>query len=236
MTLSPKFSRSLAALLSAGALMIPLLASCGGGGSSGPKTSRIDTATPAPTSSSTSCGQTFTPNYASSVTLLRFQGFPLRLFFKRDDQYSASRQATALAGFNQWVSATGGRANYSVVSNASNANVTVSFYQFTGGAGDTLGTTTVNYRGNVIETATLELGITGDAVDDKLTAAHEYGHALGISGHSPDKADLMYFTGNVSGQITTSDLNTILTAYCNNFSSTNRTSAPTGPLKTMVMH
>lgn len=236
-----RFSRATATLLGAGVLMIPLLASCGGGGGgSSSSTSPINAATPAPTapSNSTCDNTTYTPNYAASVSLLHWSAFPLRVYFVQDTEFSAARKATALAGFNQWVTATGNRADYAVVDSASKANVTVSFYQFTGGAGDTLGTTTVTYgRNNVIQSAQVKLGITGKDANDQLTAAHEYGHTLGITGHSPIALDLMYFTGNRSGDITPSDLNTAITAYCNNFNrNTNRTSAAVGPLKTLVIH
>ncbi len=239
MTHTLRFSRFGAALVAASSL-IPLLASCGGGGASSSKTRNA--ATPVPTTStstSTTCNNsTYTPNYASSVTLLHWSLFPISVFFKQDAQFSTARRNLALAGFNRWVAATGNRSDYTVVSSASNADVVVSFYKFTGGSGDTLGTTTVSYSGdNVIRSATVELGITGDNSDDTLTAAHEYGHALGITGHSPTETDLMYFTGNLSGAVTTRDLNTALTAYCNNFNrSSNRSVAAVGPLKTIVMH
>lgn len=236
MTISTSISRLRLALL--GALLLPVLASCGGGGGGGPKTPGIDPTTPVKNPNNSSCPQTFTPNYAPSVALLHWQTFPLRVFFQQDDQLSAARQSTAIAGFNEWVSATGGKADYTVVSQASQAQITVSFYRFMGGSGDTLGTTTVSYTNdNIIRSAKVELGITGDTKDDILTAAHEYGHALGISGHSPNKPDLMYFTGNLSGDVTTSDLNTARTAYCDNFNrNTARTSSAVGPLKTIVMH
>lgn len=244
MTHSFRFSRALPAFLVAGALSIPLLASCGGGGGGGggvgSKSSAINAATPVPTSATSNgtCNNaSYTPNYASSVSLLHWSAFPLRVHFTANDQLSATRRAVAIAGFNRWVSATGNRADYTVVSNASNANVTVSFYRFTGGSGDTLGTTTVSYDStNTIRRATVEIGITG-AEDDTATAAHEYGHLLGVTGHSPAELDLMYFTGNLSGQVTTSDLNTALTAYCDNFNrNAGRTSAAVGPLKTIVIH
>ncbi|PQV64314.1 putative Zn-dependent protease [Abditibacterium utsteinense] len=235
MTSSFSLSRFPLAIL--GAVLLPLLASCGGGGGSGPKTPPVDSATPVPTSNSQGCGQNFSPNYASSVSLLHWNVFPLSVYFKPDAELSAARRDTAIAGFNEWVKATGGQANYSVVNQESQAKIIVRFYRFTGGAGDTLGTTKVSYRGTVIERATIDLGITGDQNDDILTAAHEYGHALGISGHSPNALDLMYFTGNLSGEVTTPDLNTVRTAYCDNFNhNTNRTSAVAGPLKTVVLH
>jgi predicted Zn-dependent protease len=235
-----RLSRSRAALL--GAFLLPILASCGGGGGGGGgnKNPSIDSATPAPTTKSTlNCtSESFTPNYANSVSLLRWDRFPLRVFFIRNDQLSDSRQQTAQAGFNQWVAATGNRADYILVDSASQANVTVSFYTFTGGSGDTLGTARVTFDdNNVLRSAKIELGITGNAANDRLTAAHEYGHTLGITGHSPRTADLMYFTGNANGEITNYDLNTARTAYCDDFNrSTGRTKAAVGPLKTIVMH
>ena len=53
------------------------------------------------------------------------------------------------------------------------------------------------------------------ASDLEAAAAHEFGHALGIEGHSKDPADLMYFQHTV-GQpwtITARDLNTMKMAY-----------------------
>lgn len=243
MTHHSRSSRFLSALLAAGAL-IPLLASCGGGGGGNqrPNPATIDSATPAPLSRSpatASCdNNSFTPNYASSVSLLHWNKFPLRVHFVQNDQLSDARRTIALAGFNRWVSATGGRADYTLVGKDSSPNVTVSFYRFTGGSGDTLGTSTVTYdSNNVIRKAVIELGITGDTADDTLTAAHEYGHTLGITGHSPRELDLMFFTGNRSGEVTESDLNTAITAYCNNFNrASNLQSAAVGPLKTIVMH
>jgi predicted Zn-dependent protease len=233
-----RLSRSRATLL--GAFLLPILASCGGGGGGGNKNPSIDSATPAPTTKqNVSCNNdTFAPNYARSVSLLRWSVFPLRVYFTRNDQLSASRQQTAQAGFNQWVAATGNRADYILVDSATKANVTVSFYAFTGGAGDTLGTATVTYdEDNIIRRAKIELGITGRNDDDISTAAHEYGHTLGITGHSPRPADLMHFTGNVSGDITDYDLNTVRTAYCDDFNrSTSRTKAAVGSLKTIVIH
>ncbi len=221
-------------------LLLPLLTSCGGGGGggNGPQAPPLDSATPVPDNSSSSCGQTFAPNYGASVTLLHWERFPLRVFFVQDAQFSTARQAIAVAGFNQWVAATGNRADYTIVTQASQAEISVSFFRFTGGSGDTLGTTTVSFTGdNVIRSAEIELGVTSNRSDDTLTAAHEFGHALGISGHSPNLTDLMYFSGNLSGDVTTRDLNTIRTAYCDDFNrSANRTSSAVGPLKTIVIH
>lgn len=232
--------RPRAALLAA--VLLPVLASCGGGGGSGGSrgTTNNNAATPVPISvSDDNCdNNSFTPNYAASVSLLRWNQFPLRVHFSENSQLSDARRATALAGFDQWVASTAGRADYRIVAANENPNVRVSFFRFTGGSGSTLGTTTVTYDGNnIIRSARIEIGITGSNDNDILTSAHEYGHTIGITGHSPDSLDLMFFQGNRSGDVTTADLNTARTAYCDDFNrSSNRTSAAVGPLKTLVMH
>jgi len=183
---------------------------------------------------------TYEPNYVASVDLLRWSLFPLRVFFVRDAEYTLEKQQLATAGFNRWVAATDNGADYTVVTSASQANVTVRFYDFVGGDNGTLGTTNVTFTpsDNVIRSAELRLGITGTDSTDIATAAHEYGHTLGISGHSPNRRDLMHEFGNASGQITQSDLNTILTAYCGQFNrnANARSQRTDEPTRTISMH
>lgn len=218
---------------------------CGGGGGSGP-----DTTTGTPPTNPTDNGNndrctnaTYSPNYTKSVELLRWPLFPLRVFFKRDSNYSAARRALAIEGFNRWVAATGNDGfTYNVVSSEAAANVSVNFYDFNGGAGDVLGTTVVSYyeQSGTIESADISLGITGDRNNDLLTATHEMGHCLGIYGHSPNDSDLMYFQGNeaAGGAITPLDLNTVLTAYCGEFNknANNRLAPHSGALKSITIH
>lgn len=220
------------------------LSGCGGGGgNSGPDRVAIrPSTTPVGRGDGDNCSVSYTPNYASSVTLLHWPSFPLRVYFKRDGEFTAARRALVLQGFDKWVAATGNGATYKVVSREADSNVTVNFYTFTGGPGDTLGVTYISYYDddNTIDSADISLGFTGNNRNDILTAAHEYGHAIGIYGHSPSNEDLMYFEGNDAkcGCITPSDLNTVLTAYCNNFprNANARTAPHTGELKTVVIH
>ncbi|HLO99755.1 MAG TPA: hypothetical protein VK171_14270, partial [Fimbriimonas sp.] len=82
------------------------------------------------------------------------------------------------------------------------------------------GTTVINRAEMVVYTwASIPEG------DYAPTGAHEFGHAMGIGGHSSASLDIMYFTGNSSGLLTPSDLNTLRTIYCDFGSS----SALTGP-------
>ncbi len=213
-------------LLAASALT---LSGCGGGGS-GPGIS--PGATPKPNVANSSYDKTkYVPNYVSdledakknnsqdTVALLRWTHFPLSVYFVRNANYTASKQALASEGFNRWVNVTGSNGvTYRPVSSATNADITVEFAKFTGGAGDVLGRTVFTYDP---ESRVLDKGVdilinfTGDRNNDLLTASHEFGHALGINEHSRNPRDLMYFTGNddFSGNITTSDLNTVLTSY-----------------------
>lgn len=222
------------------------LSGCGGG-SSGPGpavTTGKPPSTPTNNNSNDRCdNKTFAPNYVDSVRLLRWPLFPLRIFFKRDSNYSAARQALATEGFNRWVAATGSNGfTYNVVSSEAAANVTVNFYDFKGGAGDTLGTTVVSFfeQSETIDSADISIGITNDRTNDLLTATHEMGHALGVFGHSPNRSDLMFFEGNnaAGGVITPLDLNTMLTAYCGNFNKNvnTRTAPHSGELKTVTIH
>ena len=244
MTIRPSFTRARAGLLGAAALGLFLtLSGCGGGGGgSNSRTAVIKpSTTPVGRGTGSSCASSYTPNYAPSVTLLHWTHFPLKVYFKRDSNYSAARQSLATQGFDEWVQATNGGATYRVVTSASGADITVNFYTFTGGPGDTLGVTYVHYYDddNTIDSAEISLGFTGNNGNDILTAAHEYGHAIGIYGHSPSNQDLMYFEGNDAkcGCITPADLDTVLAAYCGNFpqNANARVTPHTGELKTVVI-
>ena len=223
-----------------------VLSGCGGGGGTGPKITA--TPIPVPTTGQNGTGgnctnATYAPNYTDNVQLLRWTVFPLRVYFKRDANYSAARQALATQGFDRWVAATGSNGfTYRLVNSEADSNVTVDFYDFNGGAGDTLGTTVVSYfeESRTISSADISLGITGNPTNDLLTATHEMGHCLGVFGHSPNRVDLMFFEGNeaAGGGITADDLNTVLTAYCGNFNKNpnNRLAPHSGDLKTITIH
>jgi len=159
---------------------------------------------------------TFTPNYAASVTsLLTWPSFPVRVFFIPDANLTANRKNSALAGFNQWVTATSSTITFQEVSSAPNADITVKFDPTTSN-----GLTELHFTGQQMQSADMTVGVRNLAESDiQCVAAHEFGHALGINGHSPDSGDLMYAVHIVgtSCPVTTRDLNTIKTGYCDLF-------------------
>jgi hypothetical protein len=160
----------------------------------------------------------FVPNYVPSLTggLQAWPRFPLTVAFVHDGNYSADRQAAITAGFDQWVSATNGLIDYRVVGDPSTSDIVVNCNPTVN-----LSLTHTEFTGTTVLHATIAMGLAEPFGSTALLpprslqamAAHEFGHALGINGHSTDPHDLMnhVLTDNIS--ITPSDLNTLKTAY-----------------------
>jgi hypothetical protein len=211
--LSTAFVACLLALMSSG---------CGSGGS-----------TPISFCSLTS----FTPNYADKVDhLLTWSTFPIRVYFVRNANYTQILQDIAISGFDQWVQATGGAASYQVVNSAANANLTVAFDPTTAN-----GVTVLHFSGLNLNSADMTIGIKNiGAQDIECVAAHEFGHALGIDGHSDQQSDLMFPVHIVGAPcpLTQRDVNTLETGYCHLFGrSDKRRSVPEyhGPEQTKTL-
>jgi len=222
-----------------------LLSSCGGGGGSNLPTPTATTK-PSAVYAPTGCdATTYSPNYISSNTndngFSYWRHFPITVYIAPVDD---ATRATTLAGFNEWVVATDGRASYKLVSSTTGADLSVSYAPNNQPVGMdgyyTVGLTSISDA-----SATDNHIITTDAPKNKNTmqlfilnpdgspvsadnangtnqsiAAHEFGHALGIGPHSLVTDDLMYkalHADNGVEAVTARDLNTLKSIYCNNF-------------------
>ncbi|MEP6755573.1 MAG: matrixin family metalloprotease [Chthonomonadales bacterium] len=178
----------------------------------------------------------FTPNYATKVShLLNWNSFPVRVFFVRDTNFTQARRVLALAGFDQWVNATGSAINYTELNSSTNADITVTFDPTTQN-----GLTQISFSGLSMGFAEMSIGVKNQTdLDLGCIASHEFGHALGIDGHSDLDGDLMFpihFIGTPC-PVTARDLNTIKTGYCHLFGKSVGGNAirPTGPFQTKII-
>lgn len=175
------------------------------------------------------CREAYGPNYLDQVDhLLRWSGLPLRVRFATVTRYEDGSGLTVedrvRAGLNQWVAASGGAITWTET-DAADAEVVIKVEKVGSrpGAGQPLGMTRTTWAGSdrmthAETTISVWDGMTGEDFNRvAITGAHEFGHALGIDGHSNDRSDIM-FAANLGGQsVTTRDLNTVWSLYCGDF-------------------
>jgi len=128
--------------------------------------------------------------------LLHWTHFPILVYFTPGALTTKERKDSTLAGFDEWVHATRNFAKYQVVTTEAQANVTVTFLPEStvpgkdGATGNTritfLESAVIKHVRMVLATANIS------PLDLQATACHEFGHALGIDGHSDDPDDIMY--------------------------------------------
>lgn len=177
------------------------------------------------------------PDYAHApgVRLLHWAHFPVTVFFEASALATHERKNSVLAGFDEWGQATGDVVRYRVVTNRKDADILVSFSPGASTTSDPLatGSTSFAYMDQTLDKAVMDLA-TGDLTPNDLQslAAHEFGHALGINGHSDDPNDLMYPTATryltfdrvpvpmPTRTVTRRDLNTLKACYPSLFTPT----------------
>ena len=135
------------------------------------------------------------PDAPPPVHVLHWAQFPVRIYFIAHGLGQTEEVPTALAGFDEWRAASHGKISFVQVSDPSKADITVQFVPGRYLSADTqaVGETTIYSSGGVLKKAALRLA-EGVMLPEELqaTAAHEFGHALGISGHSSNPDDVMY--------------------------------------------
>jgi hypothetical protein len=185
------------ALLAAG-----FASGCGGGGGG--------------VSSSAQNLRSFDPNYLPDLkSVTHWAAFPVKVYFEPGLDYTPARQALAESGIAQWNDRTGGLVRYTVTADAAQAQVVIHFVDKL--EGTLIGWTNWSFddRG-AIQHADTKIVVTGlSDVDVRWVAAHEFGHALGLDGHSKQAQDVMFAShalGN-SWDLTTRDENTVKTNY-----------------------
>ena len=175
-----------------------------------------------------------TPNYAHSsqmTRLLHWPHFPVRLYFSATPYATAERRTLALSGFDEWGRATQGVVCYQIVSDPAQADITVTIASSVDVPKEAraLGQTTLTYTGTLLSKAMVQLVVRDDEpAEFQEICAHEFGHALGLNGHSDDPDDMMFPVLSHSlfqvkndeldclcspGSVTTRDVNTLKIAY-----------------------
>lgn len=202
------------------------LGGCGGGGGTGTTSTTSTTST---TATGYQCFADYTPNYSNDIKTSTnpnvegsFYGWaklPIKVYFPIDANWTQARQDATTAGFDGWAATMGFSNFYVLTSTSSDALMTVTFNDSlgTGVLGVTEGS--VNSSTQLLTSCTMKIWKSRTLPQIQQTAAHEFGHAMGMFGHSPDSLDLMYYAATpLSPDLPTlNDRNTLKGNYCNNF-------------------
>lgn len=175
------------------------------------------------------CRTAYTPSYVSDLEALRrWDRLPVRVWIGTNTRYGNGEtlEDRMRDGFSAWAAATRGRAGWIEVDDPGDADVRARIEVRNGAnllpdGGRTLAITETQFfvGENRLQGADVVVyawrGMTARDVSYlSVTSTHEMGHVLGITGHSPDPADVMYRSSNRSGELTERDVNTVRSAYC----------------------
>ena len=221
-----KYKKSIFREALVSALLVLCLTGCGGGGGSVAGLLPSTKITSGTNAVGAGCRNTsYTPNFANGIDpstglpnrLYHWNHFPLKLFIVASPQSNAMLVQQAETGFNWWVTGTAGLVTYQIVNDPAQADITVTFenrgYTNYGAITDY----SVNSNGEVTKaTITFNMTYLSSVANIEPVAAHEFGHALGIAGHSSNPADVMYDGSSTYSKtaLSTADVNTLFTAYC----------------------
>jgi hypothetical protein len=220
-------------------LLLALLAGCGSGGTGSlPFSSSATIGLPGDHAGSSASGgvtvlpssggctdSTYLPNFAAADDpatglpnrLYHWTHFPLNVYIVSSNLATPDRIAQAMNGFSWWSQALGTVGQFNLVSSATQANITVQFENMGLTNYGAITDYTVNGSGEM-QSATITFNMTYLTGVPSIApvAAHEFGHALGLAGHSPNDTDVMSVSPNVYNLtgLSQADINTMKTAYC----------------------
>lgn len=129
------------------------------------------------------------------VPPLHWPQFPVRVYVPAKGAEQTQQALIVLSGLDEWVDASHGKVCYLRVTDPGMADITVQFQpvKFLDPETQTIGETQVTWSGTTLKKAAIRLAEGAGTLEDlQATAAHEFGHALGIQQHSEDAGDLMF--------------------------------------------
>ncbi len=207
-------SRALPALSALLAFSALALTGCGGGGGTDVS------------SGGGGGGGRFEPNYAAALTSVRrWEQTSLRVYVEPVAPGNAGNGDVVPAlkqGLELWKNVPGVPAT-EYVDDPAEADIVVVVRPTAQLPAGRVGNTTVEFRlpENIITSATLTISEELHGATATQVAAHEMGHALGLDGHSPNNADVMFATTHLPAVVTSSDRNTMAWNYAVTPSRTN---------------
>ncbi|CEK18879.1 Matrixin [Chthonomonas calidirosea] len=168
---------------------------------------------------------TYLPNFATADDpatglpnhLYHWTHFPLNVYIVSSNLATPDRITQATDGFSWWSQALGVIGKFNLVNSSTQANIIVQFENMGLTNYGAITNYTVNGNGEM-QNATITFNMTylTSVPNIAPVAAHEFGHALGLAGHSPNDTDVMSVSANVYNLtgLSQADINTMKTAYC----------------------
>jgi hypothetical protein len=191
------------------------LAGCGGGGTGGDDGGSSGPPIVTSRSFSQAAAAGFQPNYRAELeTLRRWPKTTIKVFVRAvndgRDRTVPVRNAIAL-----WQEATQNFLTFDLVGLESQADIVVNYVPGSTLSERSVGYTTVTFQTPSNTLTRAQVYVAKESDDDVLTqiTAHEFGHALGVDGHSQSDLDLMFPRLNLPTRVSESDINTVYSGY-----------------------
>lgn len=180
-------------------------------------------------------------SHGSKVIRWDLKKMPLKVFIASGSTvrgWNTNKNQAVYNALRTWKAATNNQLRFQIVHNITDADIVVRWQQYF--THNKLGVSPLKMMGNTILQSDVHLAMYDRASGKLLSneqlnwvALHEFGHALGIRGHSPHTDDAMFFATNYSqtGGLTARDRNTIKLLYRQTADVSNNTQVSTAKTK-----